>query len=135
MDRASAQIWLDNYVAAWLSYDEDDIRALFTSDIAYRYHPYDDPIVGREAVVASWLGKSDSDEASTRDAPGTYSARYAPVAVDNDVVVATGTSSYSERPAGPIVRTYHNCLVMRFDDEGRCREFTEYYIRQPLQSN
>jgi hypothetical protein len=52
VDRASAQIWLDNYVAAWLSYDEDDIRALFASDIAYRYHPYDDPIVGREAVVA-----------------------------------------------------------------------------------
>jgi hypothetical protein len=113
VDRASAQIWLDNYVAAWLSYDEGDIRALFTSDIAYRYHPYDDPIVGREAVVASWLGKSDSDEASTRDAPGTYSVRYAPVAVDDDVVVATGTSRYSERPAGPIVRTYHNCFVMR----------------------
>jgi len=106
-----------------------------TSDIAYRYHPYDDPIVGREAVVASWLGESDSDEASTRDAPGTYSARYAPVAVDDDVVVATGTSSYSERPEGPIVRTYHNCFVMRFDDEGRCREFTEYYIRQPLRGD
>jgi hypothetical protein len=39
VDRASAQIWLDNYLAAWLSYDEDDIRALFASDIAYRYHP------------------------------------------------------------------------------------------------
>ena len=51
---------------------------------------------------------------------------YAPVAVDDDVVVATGTSSYSERPDGPIVRIYHNCFVMRFDDEGRCREFTEY---------
>jgi len=56
VNRAGAQAWLDSYVAAWLSYDEDDIRALFTEDIAYRYHPYDDPIVGREAVVASWLG-------------------------------------------------------------------------------
>jgi hypothetical protein len=77
------------------------------------------------------LGESDSDGASTRDAPGTYSARYAPVAVDDDVVVATGTSSYSERPGGPIVRIYHNCFVMRFDGEWRCREFTEFYIRQP----
>ena len=131
MNRAGAQAWLDNYVAAWLSYDADDIRALFTEDIAYRYHPFDDPIVGREAVVASWLGESDSDGASIRDAPGTYSAGYAPVAVDDDVVVATGTSSYSERPSGPIVRIYHNCFVMRFDGEGRCREFTEFYIRQP----
>ena len=131
MDRASAQAWLDRYVAAWLSYDADDIRSLFTEDIAYRYHPHDDPIVGREVVVASWLGESNSDDASTRDAPGTYSARYTPVAVDGDVVVATGTSSYSERPDGPIVRTYDNCFVMRFDTGGKCREFTEYYNRRP----
>ena len=131
MDRAGAQAWLDRYVAAWLSYDADDIGALFTDDIAYRYHPSDNPIVGREAVVASWSGESDSDGASTRDAPSTYSARYTPVAVDDDVVVATGTSSYSERPDGPIVRTYDNCFVMRFDSEGRCREFTEYYNRRP----
>ena len=131
MNRAGAQAWLDSYVAAWLSYEEDDIRALFTEDIAYRYHPYDDPIVGRESVVASWLGESDSEGTPTRDAPGTYSARYAPVAVDDDVVVATGTSSYSERPEGPVVRIYYNCFVMRFDNDGRCREFTEYYIRRP----
>ena len=131
MDRSGAQAWLDSYVAAWLSYDGDDIGALFTEDVAYRYHPFDDPIVGRKAVVASWLGESDSDGASTRDAPGTYSARYTPVAVDGDVVVATGTSSYSEQPDGPIVRIYHNCFVMRYDNEGRCREFTEYYMRRP----
>ena len=131
MDHAGAQAWLDSFVAAWLSYDADEIRALFAEDIAYRYHPYEEPIVGREAVVASWLGESDFDGASTRDASGTYAARYAPIAVDDDVVVATGTSRYSERPDGPIVRSYDNCFVMRFDDEGRCREFTEYYIRRP----
>ena len=131
MDRAAAQAWLDRYVAAWLSYDEDAIAALFADDIAYRYHPYDDPIFGRAEVVASWLGESSTDGASSRDAPGTYAARYAPVAVDGDAVVATGTSSYSEQPDGPVVRVYHNCFVMRFDAEGRCLEFTEYYIQQP----
>ena len=131
VDRAYAQAWLDRYVAAWLSYDPNDIAALFSDDIAYRYHPYDDPIVGREAVVASWLGEDDSNAASTRDAPGTYAAHYEPVAVDGEVVVATGTSTYRERPDGPIVRVYDNCFVMRFDAEGRCREFTEYYLRRP----
>ena len=131
MNRAGAQAWLDNYVAAWLSYDADDIRALFSEDIAYRYHPYDDPIVGREAVVASWLGEPTPTVPRPVMRPAPTPRRYAPVAVDDDVVVATGTSSYSERPDGPIVRIYHNCFVMRFDDEGRCREFTEYYIRRP----
>jgi ketosteroid isomerase-like protein len=131
VDRAGAQTWLDSYVAAWLSYDAEAIAALFTEDVSYWYEPYEEAIVGKEAVVKAWLGESTPDGALTRDAPGTYSGRYAPVAVDDDVVVATGTSSYSERPGGPIVRVYDNCFVMRFDAAGRCREFTEYYMQRP----
>jgi len=131
MDRAGAQEWLDRYVAAWLSYDRDQIAALFSADVIYLYHPYDDPVVGRDEVVASWLGESSADGASTRDDPGTYDAEYSPLAVDGDTVVATGTSRYREQPDGPVVRTYDNCFVLRFDDSGRCRELTEYYIRRP----
>ena len=131
MDQQAAQDWLDRYVAAWISYDRDDISALFAEDVAYRYHPYDEPIIGREAVVASWLGEAESEDASTVDPPGTYEAHYSPVAVDGNTVVATGRSLYRDEPGGPVVRTYENCFVMRFDSEGRCREFTEYYIKHP----
>ena len=130
MDHASAQDWLDRYVAAWVSYDADEIGSLFSDEIAYRFHPHDDPVVGRDAVVASWLGESGSQDASTRDEPGTYRAIYAPVAVEGDVVVATGTSTYLTSPGGPVDRVYDNCFVMRFDDTGRCREFTEYYVER-----
>jgi ketosteroid isomerase-like protein len=130
MDRQAAQDWLDRYVDAWISYDRADISELFGEDVAYRYHPHDEAIVGRDAVVASWLGDLPGD-ASTRDAPGTYEAEYAPVAVDGDTVVATGSSRYRDEAGGPVVRTYENCFVMRFDGEGRCREFTEYYVRRP----
>ena len=81
-------------------------------------------------MVASWLG-DDTPGASSRDAAGTYAGSYAPVAVDGDAVVATGTSSYTESPDGPVIRVFHNCFVMRFDGDGRCREFTEYYMKQP----
>lgn len=131
MDRDDAQNWLDRYIAAWLSYDPDQIAALFSEDIAYRYHPYDQAVQGREAVVASWLGEDESADASSRDAPGTYEADYHPVAVDGDTVVAVGTSRYRDVPDGPVVRSYENCFVMQFDRHGRCREFTEYYLRRP----
>jgi len=130
MDRKNAQAWLNRYVDAWLSYDADDIAALFSDDVLYRYHPYDEPIVGRDAVVASWRGEDEGDS-STRDSPGTYEAEYAPVAVDGDTVVATGTSRYRDQPDGPVVRTYDNCFVLRFDRDGRCCAFTEYYLRRP----
>jgi ketosteroid isomerase-like protein len=131
MDHERAQRWLNRYIAAWLSYDPDEISALFSEDVAYRYHPSDEPVEGREAVVASWLGEAASEDASTRDAPGTYEAEYHPVAIDGDTVVAVGTSRYREAPEGPVVRVYDNCFIMRFDRDGRCRDFTEYYVRRP----
>jgi ketosteroid isomerase-like protein len=123
--------WLGAYVRAWKSYDRDEIAALFAEDVRYRYHPYDDPIEGRDAVVESWQGEGEHPEASTRDTPGTYDASYRAVAVDGDVAVATGSSSYSDEPDGPVRRVYDNCFVMRFDSAGRCSEFTEWFIQRP----
>src|SRR4051812_45643531 len=100
MDHESAQGWLDRYVAAWLSYEPTAIGALFSEDVTYRYHPNDEPTVGRDAAVASWLGEGSSSGESSRDEPGTYEAAYSPVAVDGDVVVATGVSSYREEAGG-----------------------------------
>jgi hypothetical protein len=45
--------------------------------------------------------------------------------------VATGTSRYRELSGEPVIRTYENCFAIGFDSEGRCREFTEYYLRRP----
>jgi hypothetical protein len=130
VDHAAAQSWLDRYVTAWLTYEPDLIGDLFSEDVSYRYHPNDDPVVGRDAVVASWLGVPADPAASSGDAMGTYDASYAPVAVDGDVVVATGTSSYRDEPDGPVTRVFDNCFVMRFDADGRCLDFTEYYQRR-----
>ena len=131
MDHHTAQAWLDRYVDAWKSYDADDIAALFGEDVRYRFYSYAEWIVGRDAVVARWLAEGTDAQGSTRDEPGTYDAAYAPVAVDGDVVVATGTTTYTESPGGPVTQIFDNCFVMRFDDDARCREFTEYYTKRP----
>jgi ketosteroid isomerase-like protein len=123
--------WLQAYVEAWKTYDRDQIGALFSEDVEYRYHPYDDPVRGRDAVVQSWLGESDVAGASTRDEEGTYDATYRTVAVDGDVAVATGRSTYTAEPGGKAERVFDNCFVMRFDPEDRCREFTEWFMEHP----
>ena len=131
MDKAQVDGWLDAYVTAWKSGDGDLIGALFAEDVRYRYHPYDEPVNGRAAVVATWLGEAEHQGASTVDAPGTFDAVYRTVAVDGDVAVATGSSTYLEKPGGAVTQVFHNCFVMRFDQAGLCREFTEWYIEQP----
>ncbi len=131
MNGADVARWLDAYVEAWKTYDHERIAALFAEDVEYRYHPYDAPIRGRDAVVASWLGEAEHEGASSRDAEGTYDASYAPVAVEGDVAVATGSSTYYEQPGGAVEKIYDNCFVMRFDADGRCREFTEWFMKRP----
>lgn len=134
IDRTTVDSWLDAYVAAWKSYDRYEIAALFADDVEYRFHPYDDPIRGLESVAAAWLGEGDFPGASTRDEPGTYDATYRAVAVDGDTAVAVGTSTYTDGPGGPVDQVFHNCFVLRFDQEGRCREFTEWYVERPAES-
>jgi SnoaL-like domain len=131
VNRTGVDYWLQAYVEAWKTYDRDQIGALFTEDIHYRYHPYDDPVRGRAAVIGSWLGEGDEAGASTRDQEGTYDATYRAIAVDDDVAVATGSTTYTAEPGGTVENVFHNCFVMRFDPDGRCREFTEWFMEQP----
>ena len=131
MTREEVNLWLGRYVEAWKTYDRDKVEALFAEDITYRYHPSDAPIEGRDAVVESWLEAGESSDASGRDEPGTYEAFYRCVAADGDMAVAVGFSSYKDSPDGPVARVYDNCFVMRFDGEGRCREFTEWFMKRP----
>ncbi len=131
MEKAEVDRWLEAYVAAWKSYDRDQIGALFAEDVEYRYHPYDVPLHGRDDVVESWLGEGDSPAASTRDEVDTYEATYRAVAVDCDAAVAIGSTTYTSRPGGPAEKIFDNCFVLRFDGAGRCREFTEWYMERP----
>ena len=131
MEQIDVDRWLAAYLAAWKSYDREQIEALFSDDVSYRYHPSDEPVRGRDAVVDSWLGEGEHAAASTRDPEGTYDATYRAIAVDGDVAVATGTSTYRATRGGPVDQVYDNCFVMRFDAAGKCREFTEWYVQRP----
>jgi ketosteroid isomerase-like protein len=122
VDRDQVARWLAEYVEAWKRYDRDAIGALFADDAEYRWHPYDEPVRGREAIVEGWF--EDPDE------PGTYDASYEPVAVDEDVAVATGTSTYYAAD-GSVEKIYDNCFLIRFAADGRCREFTEWFMERP----
>jgi uncharacterized protein (TIGR02246 family) len=120
-DRATVAAWLDAYVAAWKSYDPAAVGALFAEDATYAYHPWDEPLRGRTAIVTDWL--------ANQDPPGSFEAAYEPLAVDGDLAVATGRSRYLA-PDGSLVREYWNCFVLRLDADGRCREFTEWYMKR-----
>ena len=122
MDEQAVAAWLDGYAQAWGTYDPDQIGALFSEDAEYWYNPFDEPKRGREAIVASWLEEPDD--------PGTYEGSYRPVLVCGDRAVARGTSRYFD-VAGAVVDEYDNLFLLRFDADGRCAEYREWYMRKP----
>ena len=135
MERANVDRWLNDYITAWKTYDPERIGALFSEGVEYRYHPAGDPVIGREAVVEAWLGESDNPDVSGRDDEGIYDAEYRAVAVEGDTAVAVGVSTYTEGPGGPVAEVYDNCFLIRFNAEGRCREFTEWFVKRPEPSS
>jgi hypothetical protein len=121
MERAAVAGWLKAYMHAWETYQPDAIGDLFTEDASYSFHPYDKPVIGRQAIVDAWLKEPDP--------PGTFEANYQPIAVDGDVAVVNGRSRYfKDSSRTEPTKEWDNLFVIEFDDLGRCRSFREWYV-------
>ena len=130
MTRDDVQRWLDAYIAAWAAYDPEAIGALFTDDASYRFFPGDPPFVGRDAIVQAWVAPTGL--ASARDEPGTWEAAYEPWVLDEDGrAVAVGTTRYwTDASKTTLQDVYDNAYLIEFAPDGRCRSFTEYFVRR-----
>jgi ketosteroid isomerase-like protein len=122
VDTQAVATWLDGYSQAWSTYDPAQIRALFSEDAVYHDNPFSEPLRGREAIVAGWLKE--------RDEPGTYEGFYRPVLVAGDQAVARGYSRYFNTN-GTVRDEYDNLFLLRFDADGRCAEYREWYMPKP----
>jgi ketosteroid isomerase-like protein len=122
VDEQAVAAWLDGYSRAWKTYDPEQIGELFSEDAVYFDNPFGEPARGREAIVASWLEDPDEE--------GTYEGRYRPVLVAGDQAVGNGYSRYLDGDGG-VVKEFDNLLLLRFDADGRCVEYREWYMRKP----
>jgi ketosteroid isomerase-like protein len=120
VSQEDVQRWLDAYVEAWRTYDQQAIGALFTEDADYAYTPVGEPVHGRDAIVEDWL--------KDRDEPGSWQASYRPLVVEEDRAVAVGRTTYADG------KMFENLYVLRFAGDGRCTELTEWYWQHPAAS-
>jgi uncharacterized protein (TIGR02246 family) len=118
MKKSIVAAWVDAYRRAWESNDPAGIGALFAKKARYFHTPFAEPWEGREAIVAQWLARKDE--------PGTTTFRCEVIATKGDTGVVRGWTQYLEPPG-----EYSNIWVIRFDERGRCREFTEWWVQRP----
>ncbi|QEO13692.1 nuclear transport factor 2 family protein [Agromyces intestinalis] len=109
--------WVAGYIRAWETNDPADIAALFSDDAEYLTAPDATPRRGRDAIVAGWL--------EDRDESGTWAFDWKILHETLELALIQGRTEY------PADRDYLNLWIIRFGDDGRAREFTEWYMPRP----
>jgi hypothetical protein len=128
LTHAEVQAWLDRYCEAWRTYDPATVASLFAEHAEYRYQPWGEPTVGREAIVNDWVNPTPP---AGRDDPGTWKARYEPYAVDGARAVVVGeTWYYSDASQATELHHYWNIWTIEFDADGRATAFVEYFMQR-----
>lgn len=123
LTREQFAAWLNRYVEAWRSGDPELIGALFGADSSYSFRGGHSTVVGRDAIVEAWL-KEQAEEV------GSWEASYEPLAIEEMVHVSIGSTKYFDESGMPRDE-YTNIFVCRFDDDGACSEFSEWWMRAP----
>ena len=114
------EAWVARYLAAWDSNDPADVRALFLPDGRYRFHPWDEPVVGHDAITAAWL--------DARDEPGDHAFTWEVVAIDGATAVVQARTVYTDGSAAG--REYENLWVLLLAADGRAHAFTEWFMER-----
>lgn len=107
--------WMAAYERAWASNHADEIGALFSDDALYFTAPFREPWRGRQEIVDCWLDRKDD--------PGDWSFEWQPLLDTPELAIITGTTIYRDPPLA-----YSNLWVLRLGADGRCREFTEWWM-------
>ena len=114
--------WLDAYGAAWEKGDAAAAADLFSEDARYYETPFQEPMVGKEAIHSYWregAGESQRD---------VY-FQYEDVAVSENKGLAQWRASFDRLPSGNHVEL-DGFLSAEFDDAGRCSVFREWWHRR-----
>jgi ketosteroid isomerase-like protein len=115
MEKTDVDAWLEGYLRAWETNDPEDIGRLFTEEARYYTAPHRDPWKGRDGIVQGWIDRKDT--------PGAWTFRHEVLAVAGDLAFVRGWTTYPKE-----TEDYSNLWVIRFAPDGRCSEFTEWWM-------
>jgi ketosteroid isomerase-like protein len=114
-DRAAVSQWLAGYEAAWRTPGTDFLAGIFADDASYRQGPFEEPVVGLDAIGRLW-----NEERAGPDEVFTLATEI--LAVDGPTAVVQAEVRYGD----PVRQEYRDLWVMRLGEDGRCSRFEEW---------
>lgn len=122
LDPDAFEGWLRAYQRAWETGDPDAAVALFADDAAYYETPFDEPMVGAEAIRRYWSEGAEQAQADVR-------FRYTILSTAGRTGVARWSAAFERVPSGVGVEL-DGVLAAEFDTSGRCQAFGEWWHRR-----
>jgi ketosteroid isomerase-like protein len=114
-DRVKVSSWVAAYEAAWRAPGTAGLAEIFTEDAVYLHTPYEEPVVGMDAIRRMW----DEDRYGPDE---VFTLATSILAVDGDTAVVRAKVRYGD----PIGQEYLDLWVLRLNDDDRCRWFEEW---------
>ena len=107
--------WIANYEAAWRAPGTDGLTKLFSKEATYLHSPYEEPVMGLEAIRGMW-----EDDRDGYDEVFTLATEI--LAVEDATAVVRAEVRYGP----PIPQEYRDLWILQLDDGGRCSRFEEW---------
>lgn len=111
-------VWLESYGKASAENDARTSAELFALDARYYETPFDDPLIGREAIFQYWLNGAHS----LKDKESSFEI----FSMKDNLGIARWQSRFTVIKTG--VRHALDCLfLVEFDQDGLCSVFREWW--------
>lgn len=114
-DRPTVSRWIVDYEQAWRAPGTDRLAGLFSTGATYLHSPYEEPVVGLDAIGRMW-----EDDRDGHDEVFTLATEI--LAVEVALAVVRAEVRYGD----PVRQEYRDLWVLRFDDDGHCTCFEEW---------
>lgn len=113
-DRDAVHEWVEGYERAWRATGTEGLATIFTAGASYLHSPYEQPVVGLDAISRMWEEDRDLNE--------NFSLSTEIVAIEADTAVVRAEVRYGQ----PVRQEYRDLWILQFDDDGRCSRFEEW---------
>jgi SnoaL-like domain len=115
IDRSVVHRWVESYEQAWRTPGTDALPLLFTSDATYLQSPYEEPVLGIDAIGRMWDQEREGPDE-------VFTLLTEVVAVENDRAVVRAEVRYGR----PVRREYRDLWIIQLEADNRCSRFEEW---------
>ncbi|CAN5494317.1 MAG: nuclear transport factor 2 family protein [Chloroflexi bacterium] len=123
LTHGDAQDLLESYKQAWEQRDPEQAVALFSEHAEYREEPFEEPLIGANAIRAYW------NEAAATQVHVEFDAEN--IWVRGRTVLASWHAAYTRRSNAERIRL-RGFMTLEVDDAGKVWRFREWWHRRTV---